>query len=174
MTNYELLETQTLSAASAGGITFTNIPQDGNSLFLRLNLRGETANQNLPFLIKFNSSTGNDYDTTFTRISSNSDSSFVYTDQPWMFQGYVPAATNASGAYGVTNVQLNDYTGSNYKTGMMDSVVTATANNNFDWFVIMAGATYKSSVAITTISITPNYSEFSAGSSISIYKRISN
>lgn len=152
---YEPISTQTVSGTSTSTVTFSSIPQTYTDLVL---VSVVTQSADVSSFLRFNSDTGTNYSrtrivgtgTTATSAGSSNDTAVLFS---------FGTLTN------LTNVitQINNYANTTtYKTAI-------TRNNNTgDWLGAHVGL-WRSTSAITTVSVTVASGYIVAGSTFTLY-----
>jgi hypothetical protein len=156
-----LIETKTLGA-SAAGIEFTSIPQDGTDLVLLTSLRCDQANPTIR--MSFNS-TGSGQ--SIRRLRGSGSAAEVGTSSE-LYPVYANPSGSTSNTFSNDSIYIPNYTGSTQKSTSSESVYenNATAADQY----IVAGL-WTGTDAITSIQFAVAVGgNFLAGSTISLYK----
>ena len=159
----QLIETKTLGTAAAS-IEFTSIPQDGTDLLLFASLRA-TAD-GVVGGVRFNGDTGSNF--TVRRLEGNGSSVSTGSTNSTSFQTRLAAASSyTANTFSNHALYIPNYTGSTQKAVSIDVSIenSTTAGPN----LIEAGL-WTGTAAITTILYFGNAFDFTAGSTISLYK----
>lgn len=159
--NYVLLERIELNA-SASSVTFSNIPQTGyTDLKIVVSARSNRAAVYDYCKISFNGVSTNQSMRVIrgenTTASSYSDT-LIYSD--------MDGNTATSSTFGNTEFYIPNYTSSNFKSVSSDGVAETNAAAAL---MELAAGLWSSTAAITSITLTPYYSTFMAGSTFSLY-----
>jgi hypothetical protein len=169
MANYVLLERTELNA-SAASVTFANIPQTGyTDLKIVLSARTESANVYRNVYVSFNGSTSGFssrelYGTGSATGSGNSSSS------PGGGQGvgYVNGTTTTASTFSNNEIYIPNYTSSVAKSMSSDFTVENNATSSLAGFVATLWNP-GTQAAITSITLTPDGTNFVANSTFSLY-----
>lgn len=153
------IATTTLSSA-ASTITFSSIPSTYTDL--RIVLTG-TSSSGSPF-IRFNSDTGTNYSYTVLRGDGTSASSSREStlDKIWLSFGAGPSAGNPD----FFTVDVFSYAGSTNKTCLTTSSMN---HNGTDEEVARNVGLWRSTSAITTITLSRNVGNFNTGTTATLY-----
>jgi len=155
-TTYDKIATTTLSSA-ASSITFSSIAATYTDLRLIWTATGTVANSGL---LRFNSDSGNNY--SWTYLAGNGSSAFSSRTANYsslLMNGGALSTTNPS----LTMVDIFSYAGSTFKTVLIDDS-QGEQNSVFRWVGL-----WRSTSAITNVSITASSSTFAAGTIATLY-----
>jgi hypothetical protein len=162
-TTYTPLATTTLGSSQAS-VTLSVISGAYTDLVLVISAQGTTAGNDQDINMTFNSDTGSNY--SRTRLYGNGTSALSTRDSnaSSITIGNMPAASSSLGA-GNSVVQINNY--SNSTTNKTALIRTNTASTYGTVFAIVG--LWRSTAAITSITLTPAANSFAAGSTFSLY-----
>jgi len=158
--------TQSIAGGSTGFISFNNIPQTFTDLKLEISGRENTVSGQtfVALYVRFNNDSSSLYsDTRLYGSGSAASSSRVSGTANYI--GSDPAALSTANTFNNTEVYIPNYTGSNYKQIITDSVAENNAST-VDMF-LLAGL-YRSTSAISSIQVLPQIT-FSGYTTISLY-----
>jgi hypothetical protein len=159
---YESIATTTTTTASPA-VTFYNISGTFTDLFLVISIRANSTPTSFGTGIRFNSDTGSNYSRTVLYGAGAAGVSFRDTSQTRIF--YSAGSTSAN-RFNLIRLNIQDYSNTTtYKT------VVGRNDDNSD-VTSMSAACWRSTSAITSITITPyddNSTGFAAGSSFTLY-----
>ena len=159
MSTYTPIASQTLSSA-ASSITFTNIPQNFTDLILVTN---EKQTSTRASALRFNSDTGSNYSQTGLYGTGSTAGSFRTTNSAYLYYGYYAFSTTSNFNFN-SIVQIN-----NYSNTTTNKTVLSRANNADNGVDAIVGL-WRNTAAVTSITLTmENLSNFSAGSTFSLY-----
>jgi len=157
-----LIETKTLGSAQAS-IEFTSIPQDGTDLIVYASARS-TGDGTRNMLITINGSTsglsGRFLFGNGTSVSSNTDTRAT---------GAYNHNSSTSNTFSNVSMYFTNYSGGTNKSWSVDSVI---ANNAADGGLYIDAKLWSNTEAITSLAFTPDTGNFSANTTISLYKVI--
>jgi hypothetical protein len=163
---YEPIATQTLGSDTAT-VTFSTIPQTYTDLVVACHLSGSRATFGGDFLTRFNGDTGANYSRHYLFGDGASLGSGGVANETRILTDGCTGASATSGIFGVGIVDVIDYADVNkYKTlrGL-----TAYDRNGGGLIVVNSGS-WRSTVAINTITVTSYYaSNFVQYSSFALY-----
>jgi hypothetical protein len=160
---WDSIATTTVGAGGAASITFSSIPQTYTHLQLRLFAFGNTTDSGL---IRFNSDTATNYSWhaltgTGAAASANANSTVNFI----VGNGYNLGPNSTTIAF-VTIIDILDYANTNkYKTLRS---LDGTDRNGTGQVTLLSG-NWRSSSAITSISLAPNTGSFTQYSSFALY-----
>jgi hypothetical protein len=147
-TNYVLLEKITVGAAGAASVTFANIPQTGyTDLVLKASVRTNVSAIWDDVTLVFNSvSTG--YVNNFVQGTGAAAGSGGAS--PASIVATVNGNTAASGTYGTFETYIPNYTSSNNKSYLTDSVTEANGTTSF---AMMWAQRWENTASITSLTL---------------------
>jgi len=159
-TTYEKIATTTLGS-SASTITFSSIPSTYTDL--RLAFTGTSAAGRIGFI--FNSDSGSNYSTTTIYGGGASVTTQSFQNQAnIMLISYSNGPSNTVPAFGTADIF--SYAGSTYKTVL----VAASSDYNSIYNGVTRNVTlYRSTSAITSITINTNGSDLNSGCTATLY-----
>jgi len=150
-TDYESISTVTVGSGGATSITFSSIAGTYSHLQVRATVRGSTGgNVNENLIMKFNAATTNYYQghrlagdgaSAFATASSTSSSAYA---------GYVAGSGAAANVYGVTVIDILDYSNTN-KNKTVRSI--GGVDHNGSGLVLLGSALWINTAAITSIEL---------------------
>lgn len=168
---YIPIATSTLTATTAT-VTFSNIPQGYTDLVLVASsvLSTRTSSQDIP-VITFNGDTGTNYSSTQIDGSSSGATSTRWTSTNNMLMGFISDSNStANPSLYPSNFSINilNYSNSStYKSALSrfnhtssNSTYTRTGSNTGLW---------RSTAAITSLSVALYYSSYASGSTFTLY-----
>lgn len=157
--------TQTVGSGGATSITFNSIPQTFTDLKLSISIRGADSALTEPW-IRFNGDSGTNY--SFTRAYGNGSSatSDRGTSNTVMVIMVSSGTSYTANTFASNDIYIPNYTSSNYKSAISDTV---TENNATLSFADLYAGLWRSTSAITSITIGPNGTGFAQYSTFSLY-----
>lgn len=153
---YEPIATNTLSGA--GVITFNSIASSWSDLRLVILSTGNMGNIGL----RFNSDSGTNYSYTQIRGNGSVASSDRATAQNY---AYITNLISNITAPALVTTDIFSYTGSTYKTLLSQTAADLNGSGETNAFVNL----WRSTAAVTSISITCNSGAFAAGTTATLY-----
>lgn len=160
----------TTTSSSAASISVSSIPTIyGRNLRLILSARGDTSATNTNVLMTINGDTGTNYDSLQVRAHQSGQAISEALAQTSITVGAMTAATGPANASDIIEITISNFLGTTFqKWGLVNSgwkSNTTTDNFNrastsFDW---------KSTAAITSLSLTPAAGNFVDGSTLDAY-----
>lgn len=158
------IATTTLSSAAAN-ITFSGISSAYTDLRLVLVARSNnTGTPREDLYIRFNSDTGTNYSTTILYGQDGSAGSFRQTTQS-RINAYT-GLPGTSGQFSLTMVDIFSYAGSTFKTCL---VSVNNDQNTVGGEVNSQVGLYRSTSAITSITVLPQTNSFDTGTTATLY-----
>jgi hypothetical protein len=162
--------TQTVTAANVSRITFNNIPQTFTDLVIKVSQRNTHSGPYEPFVIGFN----NDTNTIYSQSSLGGDGSSVnsYRTSGNSYLSYtnnmsVNAATSTTNTFGSLELYMPNYTGSNFKSVIVDSVTENNSATNVATG-LLAGL-FRSTSAVSRVDVIGYNANISQYTTITIY-----
>lgn len=165
--SYESIATVTLTG-SAADVTFSSIPSTYTALQVRGIVRsdsGTTSGYDWLYL-RFNADTGANYATH--SIYGNGTSANVYSvaSNTYIIGGVATRAYHTSGNFGTTIIDVHDYA----STARNKTVRSFSGyDNNGSGDVELESGVWLSTSAITSLKLTPQSSNFVAGTTLALY-----
>jgi len=161
--------TQTVSVSGGQfGITFNNIPQTFTDLVLKISARNVSAVNSIDmYLAAINNESGSNTNLSQTNLYGNGSSAVSGrgANQTVCIIGQVPGASATSNTFGSSEVYIPNYTSSNYKSWIADTV---TENNATTVNTALIAGLWRQTAAINAFTIYLN-----SGSNISQYSTVS-
>lgn len=163
---YEPIATQTLSSA-ASSVTFSNIPQTFKDLVITIKAKNNGATNPAPVYMRYNSDTGTNYSVTRIYGNGSSAASDRFSNQSYgMDVGYMP---HSGGGFGNINISILSYSSNSvYKTLLADWESQAGTAANSQYVCNVVGL-WRSTSAVTSISMNYASDTFYIGSQFSLY-----
>jgi len=164
------LQTVTVGSGGVNSVTFSSIPQGFTDLVLKMSLRdGSTSGSNgATWGLTINNDVSNaSYSQTRlfgtgSSVGSGNAANLYYNDT-----AYFPNTVFTSNTFGSSEVYIPNYTGSNYKSFIVDSV---TENNSSAAYTQMIAGLWRNTSAINTLNI---YDSGSGSYVLAQYSKIS-
>ena len=161
-TSYESIATVTVGSGGSSTISFTSIPSDYKHLQIRMISRN-TTNNNQSLALRFNSDSGSNYSYhrlygfgTGTGADGSANASLILTG----------TETNTSSTFGTSITDILDY----QNTSKFKTTRSLTGwDNNGDGILFLLSGNWRSTSAITSITITPESNSFAQYSHFALY-----
>ena len=162
---YTLIKGETL-ASSAASYTFTAIPSTFTDLVVRMSVRSTTADFTDAIFVKFNNSSGSI--TSYTSIYADGSSAYSGRNSGTnnIYAGEMDSASSTTDVFGSAEVYIPSYTASQNKP--VSSVGMAERNAAYILMRASAGL-FRSTTAISEITIAPSSNLLVSGSSFYLY-----
>lgn len=146
-TTYTLIASSTVGAGGASSITFSSIPSTYTDLILKLSLRSNASRTNDDLLVSFNGSTSS---RAWNFVEGNGSSVSAASGTDGRFSTF-NGATTTSNTFGNAELYMANYSGSNYKSVSIDTVMETNATATYAEFEV---AMWSNSAAISSITMT--------------------
>jgi len=160
---YTPLATTTLGSSQAS-VTLSGISGSYTDLVLVISAQGTSAGLDQDINMTFNSDTGSNYSRVRLYGNGTSAVSTRDTNASSITIGNMPAASSVLGS-GNSIIQIQNYSNSTtYKTSIIRTNTSSTYGTVFAIFGM-----WRSTAAITSITLTPAANSFAAGSTFSLY-----
>ena len=142
-----LVSTTTVGSGGAASIEFTNIPQTGKDLLVKLSLRG-TSQANI--FVRVNNDSGSNYSRRQLQGSGASVSTTDSTGATYWNTGFQSKDTDTANTFGSMELYLSNYTSSANKSGSVDSVNENNATTAYQHILALS---WGQTTAISSIQI---------------------
>jgi hypothetical protein len=162
--------TQTVGAGGVSAITFNNIPQTFTDLKVLLSVRPSRTAQTWDSVgCIFNSDSAGNYSSRLIYGGpSGAGSNFGSTTSGLSFISYASSASATANTFGNGEIYIPNYTSANFKQVLGDSV--AETNGTADWIMALSAGLWRSTSAITSLTVYPvSGGTFAQYSTASIY-----
>jgi len=157
---YEPIATTTLGSAAAT-ITFSSIPATYTDL--RFTWVGTSSVDVVSFFMRFNSDTGSNYSNTI--LSGSGSSAFSSRNTNLTYGNLPPTGGISSTIPTFTTVDIFFYAGFTFKTWLD----TGQDDRNGSGYVTRDVGLWRSTSAITSITLSPSSGNFNAGTTATLY-----
>ena len=158
--------TQTVGSGGSGFVTFNNIPQTFTDLMVYSSTRNTTSGVQSLYLRLNGDSTSLYSDTVLAGNNSTSSSSRDSTATAAIIS-VVPDTTYTTSTFSNDSIYLSNYTSSNYKQYIADG--SAENNSSTAYYLRCVAELYRSTSAITSLTLTPGGGSFAQYSTFSLY-----
>lgn len=164
-----LIEEHVTSGSSESSITFSSIPGTYRHLWIVWSSRGTNAAAQT-FGARFNGDTASNYDaqstTSFNNTSFSTGSSTAQTSAR---AGSIPPSGAPSGACGTGDIKISDYAGTTFHKSFVQTHGRKDATSSTGLVAEHGWGTWRSTSAITSITLLPAAGNFDVGSVFSLY-----
>jgi hypothetical protein len=167
----EVLITETALSGTAASVPFSSIPATYRDLRIVVRGRSDAAGvNNVDLRMQFNGDTGANYDSVFT-INNNSNTFFngEIIAGTYGYMGQVSAATAPAGVPGVSEIRVYDYRGTTWNKEWQAHCATKRAASTGNLFNFHTSGQWRSTAAITSLTVLPSAGNFIAGTVVSLY-----
>ena len=163
---YDALATVTLSANTAS-VTFAGIPSGYKHLQIRAMSRGNAATDQDNLLVQFNGDTCGNYNNHYLYGTGSSAAAGAETGAQTTAQvGRVTGASLSSNIFGVSIVDILDYTNTNKYT---TNRTLCGFDSNGGGIVMLQSSLWRNTAAVTSLSLTTGAGSFIQYSSFALY-----
>jgi hypothetical protein len=166
----ETLITETVLAATTASVAFSSIAATYRDLRVVVRGRGDAAGvNNIDLRMQFNGDTAANYDWVAT---INNAASFFNSDSIAAIYGYlgqIAAATTTANVPGVSEARIYDYRATTFHKQYQAHCVTKRASTTGNLFNFHASGLWRSTAAITSVTVFPSSGNFIAGTVVSLY-----
>ena len=160
----------TTLGAGAASITISGIAGTANHLFCIAVLRGDNASVNVQCGIRLNADTTANYDAEGSYANGTTNTAWEDNASTSINILYAAAASAPSGAAGVLQFWIPMYAATTFQKGLTGTFFeqqgTATGNHISGRF----GGTWKSTSAVTSVTVLPLSGNWIAGSTLAVYE----
>jgi len=165
--DFDSIATTTVGAGGASSVTFSSIPQNYTHLQIRMIARNTVANSDDNVYMYFNSDTGANYSYHYVYGFGTGVGTGGTGGASFMIPFRVTGANSTASAFGVGVCDILDYNNTNkFKTTRS---LTGHNQNNTSDTIFMFSNNWRSTSAITSITINPPNSNFVQHSSFALY-----
>jgi hypothetical protein len=163
---FESIATAT-GTGTSGTVTFSSIPSTYKHLQIRAIGRSDHAGSNVQLAMRFNSDTASNYSThNALGIGSGSGSTTGTANTNYIEVGQMAGATLTTSSYGVTIVDILDYQNTNkFKASRSLSGFDGNGSGQ----VLLSSGAWRSTSAVTTISLIAGAGNWTTPSSFALY-----
>lgn len=163
------LITDTLLAANANNFDFTSIPGTFTHLKLITYLRGTKSATSVQARIIFNNDTGANYDLQLHYAASNVPGASNTIGNTFLSFVDASAALSDGGAASTQEVLIPNYAATSLHKPCQATGYNPRAYSSGNEYVYNTGGIWKSTSAITRITITPDANQWATGSRATLY-----
>ena len=158
--------TQTVGSGGAATVTFNNIPQTFTDLKLVISIRTTfNDSNNLTYAYNFNGSSSG-YSHRTIEGNGSSASSLNASNLTYGFTGWINDAATTSNTFTSSELYIPNYTSSNYKSHIVDTV---TENNATLAYQTLHAGLWSNTAAINSIQVSVFGETIQQYSTISLY-----
>lgn len=154
---------------TAASFAFSSIPGTYRALRLMLVGRGDTAATSTVVNVTINGDGGSNYDRQTLQGTASTASASAVAAATTEQIGSIAASTAVASATGQIIVDIPLYAGTTFRKSMICTVSLKTADSNVGMFVARVDLHWRSTAAITAITLTPGAGNFAAGSWCVLY-----
>lgn len=164
----KLIKTTVLDATSAS-VTISGIPQEFKLLKLFGSTRGDNSTDGYTNIkLSYNGApSGTLYSDKILYGNNGSASSASNSSQPNLWFQYMNGPGSTSGTFSNFEINIPNYAGSNNKINLADAA--AISNSSSVYILGISANLWTSTSPITSMTFTPNFGNFLAGSTFYLY-----
>ncbi len=159
----------TTLGANAASIDFTGIPPDWAHLLVVAYLRGDVGAVATPINVRFNSDTGNNYDRQYDLGTGSTASAGESFAQTWAQVGNCAGGNAGANLFGALTLDIPFYSQASNNKVISSSWAGKWGTSSGNMESGMMSAFWRSSAAITTVSLMPTSGNFVSGSRVTLY-----
>lgn len=161
---------ESVLGASAASVTLS-VPSGYRHLQLVIDSRGDPALSNTPINLTFNADTGANYDYVNPYFVGSSTTPAVGANvaQTALFLGWATAASAPANESSQILATIFNYAGTTFQKGVSSEITLRQATATSGIFSGKLAGWWRSTAAITSITLTPGAGNFIAGSTFSLY-----
>lgn len=169
--SYDSIATTTVGAGGAASITFSSIPSTYTHLQIRYTARSNdvSGGDRIAQKMQFNSDTGANYSHHLLFGTGSAASADAYTSSTFIYTGLSDLPTNIAAAniFGVGVIDILDYKDTNkFKT---TRTLSGQDQNSTSGRIFLTSGNWRSTSAISTITLFPETGSYMQYSSIALY-----
>lgn len=160
----------TTLGAAAASIDVTGIIDDYAHLRLVLYARGDTAALSTTVGLRFNNDSAGNYDQQYYTMRTT-PANVVTAAHTSIVCAVIPAASGTSGAVGVSEIVIPNYAGATLRKAISwKGWAKETADGTTSGYGgVVGGGEWRSTAAVTRVTLTPAAGNFLAGTRLTIY-----
>lgn len=164
----QLIEERVLGGTSASE-TFSSIVATYRDLRVIVRGRGDKVATFVEVRLRVNGDTAGNYDFESMAVNNTTGTSSGAAAQTSALAGWVEAASSPANAATTTEIRIYDYRGTTFQkhASASSGVKTGTAAANF--FSLRSDMWWRSTAAITSVTVFPDANNFIAGTVLSLY-----
>lgn len=155
--------------ASAASIDFTSINQTFTHLMLVCYLRSDTVATTQNANVRFNADTGSNYDYQSLNGSAATAAAAETFAGSTIFAGTIPAASATANVFGGIVIEIPYYSQSTNNKALIATSALKSGTTTGTLGIRTNAGFWRSSAAITQVTILPSLNNFAAGSRITLY-----
>ena len=155
--------------AGTASVTFSSIPTDYAHLVLWWQARGENASTSVALLLRFNGDTGANYDHSFNQVANSANAATTATAQTSMRLGTFAGASAAAGLSGGGVISIPNYAGTSFQKEVTQTCKLRIGTGAADVIAETGGGDWRSTSAVTSITLLPSATNFAANSLFILY-----
>jgi len=164
--NYNVISSVTTSG-SQSSVTFSSIPQTYTDLVVVVTGRTTSANGVVNVITQFNGDSGSNYDSQYLQANSTNVAGAQTVSGTFINAGVITAATAPANASGSSHFFVRNYTSTTFfKTVITDG---AADGGSGAFYRGIMGGLWKSTAAITSMTVAPSTGNFTDGSVVTLY-----
>ena len=157
-----------VGSGGTANIEFTSIPGTYDDLWLVTSLRQTGSFANGDTTIRFNGDSATNYSMTRLQASGTTAASTRFSTQAQMFVGDDPALSGTASTFSSNNIYIPNYVNSsNHKQVLVENA--REANSSTAYFMALIAGLWRSTAAVTSITITPERGSYVQYSTATLY-----
>lgn len=162
------LQTVTVGSGGASTITFSSIPQTYTDLVLKISARSDSASAGYsPARINFSGDSATNYSSTYLQGYGSSVFTGRYTSLTYLTLDGIARSTITANTFSSADLYIPNYTSANYKSFNWELAGENSSTTVSD--LLLNGGLWRSTSAVTSITLTFIGENFVQYSSFSLY-----
>lgn len=166
-----VLISEVVTTGSQATVAFSSISSAYRDLEIRVRARGTASATNAFVLARFNGDTGANYDWEDMHAFGSTVSAVQGVADTSLFLSIIPAATAPSNAAGIIDTAIADYRGTTFYKALTSRSAVQIGTGGSTQGAYLTGGLWRSTSAITSITILLGAGNFVDGSVVSLYGR---
>lgn len=156
-------------AVNTATFDFTSIPGTYMHLWMIMYLRGTKAATSVQAQVTFNGDTGANYDVEKHYAASNIPGAGGVINGTFFDPADAAGASSDAGAVSAVEILIPNYAGTTFHKTVTGKGFNPRAYSAGNEYVMNTGGLWKSTAAVTRITVTPDANSWAAGSMASLY-----
>lgn len=155
--------------AAAADITFSAIPATYRHLKVVFSGRGAAASSSRELRVRFNGDAGGNYDRESLRGNDTTAAAFTSAGGTYIGGMEIAGDSAPAGRVGAVSIDIPDYRGTTFHKALLATCFAARGTTGPDLFVFTIGGLWRSTAAITSVTLLLETGNFMAGSVATLY-----
>lgn len=161
---YKKIRTVVVGSGGASTIDFENIPQIYSDLLIKCSGDSTESDNATSFRVRFNGDSGN---ISVKELRAIGTTIATYTITAYSQAGYLAASQSTASSFGIADVYIPNYRGSNNKISCADVVLSS--NTTSENYAVLSARLWSSSAPITKITLAPSIGSWTQYTTATLY-----